>query len=63
MGNLFTLLCTCKTMKIMNIIARKQNRSNDLATKALVVFIYLLAMALMLFAAFELGKHVIWFFN
>jgi hypothetical protein len=50
-------------MKIMNIIARKQNRSNDLATKALVVFIYLLAMALMLFAAFELGKHVIWFFN
>jgi len=63
MGNLFTLLCTCKKMKIMNILVRKQTRSNDLPTKALIIFIYLLAVALMLFVAFELGKQVIYIFN
>jgi hypothetical protein len=50
-------------MKIMNILVRKQNRSNDLPTKALIVFIYLFAVALMLFVAFELGKQVIYIFN
>jgi len=47
----------------MDNLARKESRSNDLITKALVVLIYLTASAFLLFIAYELVKQAIWFFS